>query len=226
MTDPSAVGDAATGAAGGEGTEPSPGGTAADTSRLETFSDGVIAIAITLLILEVRVPPVVRGANLGRAVLHQWPSYAGYAVSFLTIGVIWVNHHHMFRLIERTNHTFLMANVVFLMAIAFLPWPTALVAGYIRDPDGRTVAAVVYGLTMVAVAVMFCVVWFYASWGGRLLHADVDPATLARTYRSYLLGPVVYGLAVIVALFAPFVSLAIYAGLAVYWLLPGTGPRA
>jgi uncharacterized membrane protein len=140
--------------------------------------------------------------------------------------VIWVNHHHMFRLIERTNHTFLMANVVFLMAIAFLPWPTALVADYIRDPDGRTVAAIAYGLTMVAIAVMFCVVWFYASRGGRLLAADVDHATLNRTYRSYLLGPIVYGSAVVIALFAPFVSLAIYAALAVYWLLPGTGPRA
>jgi len=126
----------------------------------------------------------------------------------------------------RTNHAFLMANVVFLMTIAFMPWPTALVADYIRDPDGRTVAAMVYGLTMVAVALMFCVVWFYASMGGRLLAAEVDPATLRRTYRSYLLGPLVYGTAVVIALFAPLVSLAIYAALAVYWLLPGTGPRA
>jgi len=197
-----------------------------DTSRLETFSDGVLAIAITLLILEVRVPPDVPGRDLGRAVLHQWPSYAGYAVSFLTIGVIWVNHHHMFKLIARTNHPFLMINVVFLMAIAFLPWPTTLVADYIRDPDGRRVAAVVYGLTMVAVAVMFCVVWFYASWRGRLLNGELDREALNRTYRSYLLGPVVYGSAVVIALFAPLVSLAIYAALAVYWLLPGTGPRA
>jgi len=85
---------------------------------------------------------------------------------------------------------------------------------------------VVYGLTMVGVAVMFCVVWFYASGRGRLLRSEVDRATLARTYRSYLLGPAVYGSAVVIALFAPFVSLCIYAALAVYWLLPGTGPRA
>ena len=217
-----------TGPSQGSNAESQAGGVeqSSDTARLETFSDGVMAIAITLLILEVRVPPDVPGQDLGRAVVHQWPSYAGYLVSFLTIGVIWVNHHHMFKLIARTNHAFLMINVVFLMAIAFLPWPTALVAEYIRDPDGRRIAAVVYGLTMVAIAIMFCVVWFYASWGGRLLHAEIEHEALNRTYRSYLLGPIVYGSAVVIALFAPFVSLSIYAALAVYWLLPGTGPRA
>jgi len=197
-----------------------------DTARLETFSDGVMAIAITLLILEVHVPPVADGTHLGRVVLHQWPSYAGYVVSFLTIGVIWVNHHHMFKLIARTTHAFLMLNVVFLMTIAFLPWPTALVAQFIRDPSGRKVAAVVYGLTMVSIAVMFCLVWFSASRDGRLLYAEMDHEALNRTYRSYLLGPAVYGTAVLVALVSPFASLAIYAALAVYWLLPGTGPRA
>jgi uncharacterized membrane protein len=147
-------------------------------------------------------------------------------VSFLTIGVIWVNHHHMFRLIQRTTHAFLMLNVVFLMTIAFLPWPTALVAMYIRDPSGRHVAAAVYGLTMVAIAVMFNVVWQYAARGGRLLVPGIDPEAIARAGRSYLIGPVVYGIAVLVAPFNAFISLAIYAALAVYWLLPGTGPRA
>jgi uncharacterized membrane protein len=196
-----------------------------ETGRLETFADGVIAIAITLLILEVRVPEV-RGSRLAEDLLHSWPSYAGYVVSFLTIGVIWVNHHHMFRLIQRTTHAFLMLNVVFLMTIAFLPWPTALVARYIRDPSGRHVAAAVYGLSMVAIAVMFNVVWQYAARGGRLLVPGIDPEAIARAGRSYLIGPVVYGIAVLVAPFNAFISLAVYAALAVYWLLPGTGPRA
>jgi TMEM175 potassium channel family protein len=196
-----------------------------DTGRLETFADGVIAIAITLLILEVKVPDA-HGDQLGAAVVHAWPSYAGYVVSFLTIGVIWVNHHHMFKLIRRTTHAFLVLNVVFLMTIAFLPWPTALVAAYIRDPDGRRVAAAVYGLTMVAIAVMFNLVWWYAANRGRLLVPGVDSAAVARASRSYLLGPLVYGVAALIALINPFVSLSIYAALAVYWLLPGTGPRA
>ncbi len=98
-----------------------------DTARLETLADAVMAIAITLLILEVDVPKV-EGRSLGAALAHEWPSYAGFVVSFLTIGIIWVNHHHMFKLIARSTHAFLMLNVVFLMTICVLPWPTALVA--------------------------------------------------------------------------------------------------
>jgi uncharacterized membrane protein len=99
-----------------------------DTSRLETFADGVMAIAITLLILEIDVPHVGPGESLAAALADQWPSYAGYVVSFLTIGIMWVNHHHMFKLIQRANHTFLVLNVIFLMVIAAVPRPTALVA--------------------------------------------------------------------------------------------------
>ena len=197
----------------------------ADTSRLETFADGVMAIAITLLILEVKTLPDVPGSRLAAAVAHQWPSYAGYVVSFLTIGIIWVNHHHMFRLIERTNHAFLMLNVVFLMTIAALPWPTGLVADHLRD-SGRTVAAVAYGVTMECIAIMFNVVWRYAAKDKRLLDPRVDAAALDRASRNYLVGPVVYAVATLVALVNAWASLAIFAALAVYWLLPGTGPRS
>lgn len=195
-----------------------------DTARLETFADGVIAIAITLLILDVKVPEA-HGAALRGQLAMQWPSYAGYVVSFLTIGVIWVNHHHMFKLIERTTHAFLIMNVVFLMTIAFLPWPTALVAANIRSPAGRETASVVYGVTMVAIAVMFNVVWRYASKGGRLMHPRVDLTVIARTNRSYGIGPIVYAAATVIAFVDAYVSLAIFAALAVFWLLPGTGPR-
>lgn len=196
-----------------------------DTARLETFADGVFAIAITLLILEIRVPRV-PGTRLGSALAQQWPSYAGYIVSFLTIGVMWVNHHHMFKLIERTTHGFLMTNVLFLMTIAFLPWPTALVADYVRDPGGRTLVTVVYGLTMTAIAIMFNVVWRYASGRGDLLGPQADRAAVIRTRRSYLMGPIVYAASTLMAVASPFVSLSVFAALSVYWLLPGTGPRA
>jgi uncharacterized membrane protein len=196
-----------------------------DTGRLETFADGVIAIAITLLILEIKVPDVPKDTSPAVVLLHQWPSFAGYAVSFLTIGVIWVNHHHMFKLIARANHAFLMLNVVFLMAIAFLPWPTAVVAQYLREPRARSAATVTYGLTMVAIAVMFNLVWRYAVARG-LLEPGLDPIAVSRASRNYLAGPTVYGAATLIAIWWPFVSLAIFAALAVYWLLPGTGPRA
>jgi len=198
---------------------------ASDTGRLETFADGVLAIAITLLILEVKVPKVPAGGSLATALLDEWPSYAGYAVSFLTIGVIWVNHHHMFKLIQRANHAFLMINVVFLMTISFLPWPTALVAAFLRNPSGRIAATVTYGLTMVAIAIMFNVVWRYAVARG-LVVSDLDEAAVAKASRNYLAGPTVYSIATILAFWNPFASLTIFAALAVYWLLPGTGPRA
>src|SRR5918996_2734036 len=146
-----------------------------ETARLETFADGVMAIAITLLILEIDVPHVGEDRSLATALADQWPSYAAYTVSFIIIGIMWVNHHHMFNLIRVSNHTFLVLNVLFLMTVAALPWPTALLAEYIRDADERTVATLVYGGNMVAIAIMFNVVWRYAAQGHRLLVAEADP---------------------------------------------------
>lgn len=194
-----------------------------DTGRLETFADGVMAIAITLLILEVRVPSHEPG-RLGHALLELWPSYAAYVTSFLTIGVIWVNHHRMFKLIQRTTHSFLMLNVMFLMVVSFLPFPTALVGTAIKEHDGVRTATFVYGGTMVALAIMFNLVWGYAAKGHRLLVPGLDPATLAKGTRSYRKGPVLYLVISLLALINPFISLAAFAALAAYWLLPSAGP--
>jgi uncharacterized membrane protein len=205
--------------------ENEPGIERTTTARLETFADGVMAIAITLLILDVKVPEPAPGHSLGAALAHQWPSYAAFVVSFLTIGIIWVNHHHMFTVIERSTHTFLMLNVVFLMTISALPWPTALVAAHLRDPAGRTAATLVYGGTMVAVSIMFNVVWRYASRRQRLLIEGVDPAALDQATKGYSAGPVSYAVATLVALWNPYISLAAFAAMALYWLLPSSGPR-
>jgi uncharacterized membrane protein len=183
-----------------------------------------MAIAITLLILEIAVPHVEPGESLGAALADQWPSYAAYVVSFLTIGIMWVNHHHMFTLIQRTTHTFLMMNVVFLMTIAALPWPTALIADYIRDEAHRPVATLVYGGTMVAIAIMYNVVWRYAVRRD-LLRPDVDPEGIRRATRGYLAGPTVYAAITLLALINAWVSLLLFALFALYWLLPVSGPR-
>jgi uncharacterized membrane protein len=190
------------------------------TARLETFSDAVIAIAITLLILEIEVPHAGPGESLATALADQWPSYAAYAVSFLTIGIMWVNHHHMFTQIERADHTFLMLNVVWLMTIGAIPWPTALVAENVRNADGRMIAAMVYGGNMVAIAVMFNVVWRYAARGLRLLDPASDPVAVERINRSYSLGPVSYIVATLLALVDPWISLIAFAVMALFWMLP------
>jgi uncharacterized membrane protein len=166
-------------------------GSASDTARLETFADGVMAIAITLLVLEIRVPAHEPG-RLGHALLDEWPSFAAYVTSFLTIGVIWVNHHRMFKLIERVTHSFLMLNVMFLMVVSFIPFPTALVASAIKAHDGVRASTFVYGGTMVFMAIMFNLVWGYASAGHRLLVQGLDPESIRQGTRSYRKGPLLY----------------------------------
>jgi uncharacterized membrane protein len=202
--------------------EPSAGSTS-DTGRLETFADGVMAIAITLLVLEIRVPAHQPG-TLGHALLEQWPSYAAYVTSFLTIGVIWVNHHRMFKLIERVTHSFLMLNILFLMVVSFIPFPTALVADAIKAHDGVRAATFVYGGTMVLLAIMFNLVWGYASAGHRLLVPGLDPDHIRKGTNSYRKGPLLYVVLTLPAVFNPYISLAAFALLAGYWLLPSAGP--
>jgi len=195
-----------------------------DKSRLETFSDGVMAIAITLLVLDVRVPPHDAEHSLAHALAVQWPSYAAYATSFLVIGIIWVNHHQMFKLFAKTNYQFLILNILFLMVLSFIPFPTALVADALKEGEGLTVATVVYSGTMFLMAVMFNVLWLYAAKGRRLLAAHVSEGAIARGTRSYRLGPILYLGIMLIALVSPNVSLALLAAFALYWLLPSSGP--
>jgi uncharacterized membrane protein len=196
-----------------------------DTARLETFSDGVLAIAITLLILEVRPPDVPPDGSLVRALFDEWPSYLAYVTSFLTLGIIWANHHRMFKLIDRSTNGFLILNILFLMVISFIPFPTALVADYIRAPKPQqTAAVVVYGGTMVLTAVMFNVVWRFAAAGHRLLVPGLDPETIRRRTRGYTAGPIVYAVATLVALVDPQVSLFLFVAMAIFYALPFSGP--
>ncbi len=181
-----------------------------------------MAIAITLLVLEVRVPT--HSLHLARDLARAWPSYLAYGTSFLTIGIIWANHHRMFKIIERTTFAFLMINVLFLMVVAFIPFPTLLVAEYIRVDSGRKVALLVYGGTMTLTAIMFNLVWAYASKGGRMLSASVDAESIRKGTRSYRKGPVLYLAITLLALWEPYVSLALFMAYAVWWLFPSSGP--
>jgi TMEM175 potassium channel family protein len=194
-----------------------------DTARLETFADGVFAIAITLLVLEIRIPDA--GEDLGEALLAQWPSFAAYVTSFLTIGVIWVSHHQMFTIIRRVTTTFLFLNVLFLLPVAFVPFPTALVAGHIQDPAGRTTAVLVYGALSVVIAVMFNVLWAYA-FRHNLLVEGRSSERATRAARGFIIGPLIYLGATLLAFVNPLISMGVFAALAVYWMLPGKIPSA
>jgi len=187
------------------------------TSRLETFADGVFAIAATLLILNVDAQ-ISDVQSLGSRLLHIWPSYLAYAVSFVTIGIMWVNHHTLMSQIDRTDRRFLLATVGLLLCIAFVPFPTRLVAEHIRGAGARD-AALAYGFTMVATAVMFSVSWFYASLGKRLLRADADPAVVTGISRSYLPGPWIYLAATLIAFASPTASVCVFMAAALFYVL-------
>ena len=184
------------------------------TTRLETFSDGVFAIAATLLILEVRAS----APHLGHELVHIWPSYAAYGVSFLTIGIMWVNHHTVFEQIGRVDRRFLFINVAFLMLIAFVPFPTRLVAEHLRDDEIRA-AALAYGITLTTTAVLYNALWLYAAVGRRLLHPEADQRVVSGITRSYLPGPWIYLGATLVALASAIASVVLYAAIAFVYVL-------
>jgi uncharacterized membrane protein len=187
-------------------------------SRLETFADGVFAIAATLLILNVDAQVVGDTGALGERLTHIWPSYLAYAVSFVTIGIMWVNHHWVISQIDHTDRRFLFANIGLLLCIAFVPFPTRLVAEHIRG-DGARDAALAYGFTMVATAIMFNITWFYASTRRRLLRPDADAAVVSGISRSYLPGPWIYLGATLVAFLSPTVSVLLFLAIAVFYVV-------
>jgi uncharacterized membrane protein len=187
--------------------------------RLEAFSDGVFAIAITLLILEVHVPQIddATTANaLVDSLLRQWPSYVGYLIGFITIGNAWINHHNLMRLVGRVSHALLLANLVLLLAVGFIPFPTALLA----DTLGRQseqVGAVVYASAFAFTAVAFNLLWFATK---RVLKPGASVTAVAAIDRSFRLGPPVSAAAILIAFVSPTIGIAVISGLVVLYLLP------
>jgi uncharacterized membrane protein len=188
------------------------------TARLETFADGVFAIAATLLILNVDTQIAGDVEDLGSAVTHIWPSYLAYAVSFVTIGIMWINHHTIMGQVDRTDRRFLFANIGLLMCIAFVPFPTRLVAEHVRG-SGAEAAALTFGFTMVATAIMFNLTWFYASVGRRLLRPDADTGVVSGITRAYLPGPWIYLTATLVAFASPTVAVVLFMAIALIYVV-------
>src|SRR5262249_14129834 len=151
----------------------------------------------TLLVLQLRVPEsldIEPRKSLAAIVVDQWPAFLAYVTSFLTILVMWLNHHNIFKLVRRSNHTFIILNGVLLMLITFVNYPTALLAQALSTgtADDKTLAALVYTGTFVVTAVVFNVLWRYATHNGRLLGKDADRKLVAQITREYRYGPLVY----------------------------------
>lgn len=199
-----------------------------ETGRLEAFSDGVFAIAMTLLILEIRVPENLAAGKLLRAILDLWPSYLAFAVSFFVIGVMWMNHHRLFNLVAKSDQGLLASNLLLLFVVTFIPFPTALVARNIDTPDGRT-AAIFYNAVFFAAAIAFHLLWRHASGNhGALLAADADPASVAAITRHYRFGPALYLVLTLIAYFTAVGSLLLNLATAAFFAIPSRRfrPRA
>jgi uncharacterized membrane protein len=193
-----------------------------ETTRLEAFSDGVFAIAITLLILEVKVPTPAASQAVGglwRALVLQWPSFASYVISFATIGIMWINHHAMFQYIRRTDRGLLLLHIVFLLLISFVPYPTSLVAAYVMTAEGRT-AAILYGAIFTAIALAYNAIWWYGIRDRSLLGREVHLEGLRTISKRYRVGPLFYVAATLVAFVNVPASLAAFAALALFFALP------
>ncbi len=179
------------------------------TERLLAFSDGVFAIAITLLVLDINVPDVEHGVI--SKLLHQWPSYLGYVLSFFVIGIIWAQHHEMFSQIKRSNHVFVMINIFFLMWVAFLPFPTALLSEGLTHSDavGRRAVVAIYTGTFLLGGLLVNLQWQYAIHRDRLLGADVDHGAIRKMTWNYAAGPILYMVAFGLAFISPPASIAL-----------------
>jgi uncharacterized membrane protein len=195
--------------------------------RAMAFSDGVFAFAITLLVITIHVPIP---AELGKKSLimvlgQQWPNYLSYVLSFIQVGQVWANHHTMFTYIKRVNHVLIVLNILLLMNVAVLPFPTALLALYIGTHE-QYAAVMVYSGTLAVGGIFYNTLWWYACHHQGLIDPKLDPQVLHRVTRIYLFGPTLYTIAFGLSLFwNGTVSLALCILLVVFYLLPTIAGR-
>lgn len=196
------------------------------TARLETFSDAVMAVAITLLILDLRVPSPDSPGSLARHLAEQWPNFAAYVVSFLTIGVVWTNHHAMLRRLASADHFVLMLNVVLLMTIVVLPFTTSLMSAYLTASTGQHLAAAVYGGSFLLFRAVFLVMQRHLLINrAHLLREPPSPALRRTILRHTAVGVVAYLLAALGGLLSPYLTLVIVAAVALFYSLPAPDRR-
>ncbi len=187
-----------------------------DSRRAEAFSDGVFAVAITILVFDLLS---IGTHKLTAAVLlHAWPNYFAYVVSFLTIGIMWMNHHTILAHVTRVDRPLLVFNLLLLMGIVAVPFPTALVSEHLRG-EGGTAATVTYGLVMIVISAGFAAVWIYVATHAPALGAAVPQGALRQSIPGFTLGGGAYvGATLIAAFWSPVIALIIFGMLAVYYL--------
>jgi len=188
-----------------------------ETGRVEAFSDGVFAIAITLLILEVHVPTGPPG-SLASALARQWPTYVSFLISFAFIGIMWVNHHRLFNHIRRSDNLLLFLNLLLLLGVTVVPFPTALLATHYLSSADSVVAAAVFNGTYLVIAIFFNVLWHHAVKSGLLDAATLESADSIS--RQYAIGPIAYLICLALTWISVPASIGLNVVLAVFFAIP------
>ncbi|TDU06148.1 putative membrane protein [Streptomyces sp. 846.5] len=188
-----------------------------ESGRVEAFSDGVFAIAITLLILDVQKPSTTTGESLAHQLMRQWPEYDAYVVSFLVIGIMWANHHQVFSYVARVDRTLVFLNLLLLMGVSALPWATSVVSSYLNKPQGAQLAVALYGGFMVAHALTFTALWWWLTRTGHLFDARVDEVRAKETRVRFAVGTVVYPVLMGLSFVNALLTLALHGAIAIYY---------
>jgi uncharacterized membrane protein len=188
------------------------------TGRLEAFSDGVFAIAVTLLVLDIGV-----SANAGRNLLHAvsslWPSYLAYVASFSTVGAVWLGHNAITEYLERADAAFVRLNLLLLLLVSFLPFPTRLVAEYIRQDNAERVAVTFYGISFVLTIGLLLLLWRYAVWA-HLVRPDTADEEIELLTERLTPGLAGYLILIVSGLFLPIIAVIGYLAVALYYIIP------
>ena len=192
--------------------------------RVVAFSDGVIAIAITLLVLEIRPPGDT--AHLLHGLVALWPSYMAYGLTFLLIGQVWANHHVMFDQVRVADRTVLLLNTLLLMDIAFLPFAAAVLAQAFRNGQGQRTAIVLHGLTFEVAAVLFNVIWWYTRRHRALLTRGIDATGARSITRRFQLALAWIAAGTLLGIALPALGVAVIAAFIPYYWLPIRGEIA
>lgn len=196
--------------------EPDAGPGGLSKARVEALTDGIFAVAMTLLVLDIKVP-MVPAPQLVHELLGLWPRVLSYTISFVMLGVYWVGHHTQFHMIWHTDRTLLWINIFFMMTICFVPFSTALLSTY----PGQQIAVSVYGTNLVVIGLILQAHWSYATRGHRLIDRAVEARTIRLASRRILIGPVVFGAAIAVSFASCTAALVIFALAPLIYLVPG-----
>jgi uncharacterized membrane protein len=196
--------------------------------RLEMFSDGVFAIAITLLVLEIKIPTheqLQQYNGLYHYLLHIWPSFLGYFVGFLSIGIYWSNHHHLFLyVVKSTDHNFNLINIFFLMTIAIMPFSVAIVSDYATDPENMSTAVLVYSISLILPQIALIVLLSYGKKHFGIFNPDIQQDFLKKQIRKLFMATGMTTIAIILSVLYPIAALIIIAFMFLMYFLPPDNP--